>query len=91
MSWLPGQIIHVAERILLNLKAREMAEDTSERTILWQILVSLANVEEACDDAETAESLHNQAREVVRYIVEHAGELRETFLAQPKVHSLQNK
>lgn len=37
-----------------------------------------------------AERLRDEAREVVGYIVEHAGELRETFLAQPEVGALLN-
>jgi hypothetical protein len=56
--------------------------------VLWQILVSLAEVEEACGDAETAERLRDEARKVVSYIVEHAGELRGTFLAGPDVQAV---
>jgi tetratricopeptide (TPR) repeat protein len=67
------------------LKARETAEAQEERAVLWQVLVSLAQVEETCGDQDTAERLRDEAREVVGYIVEHAGELRETFLAQPEV------
>jgi hypothetical protein len=56
--------------------------------VLWQILVSLAEVVEACGDAETAERLRDEARKVVSYIVEHAGELRGTFLARPNVQAV---
>jgi tetratricopeptide (TPR) repeat protein len=88
-AWLAmGQIDRAKESLL---EASEVAEATSERTILWQILVSLAEVEEACGDGETAERLRDEAREVVGYIVEHVGELRETFLERPEVKSLQKK
>ena len=70
------------------LKARETAEAQEERAVLWQILVSLAEVEEACGDAQAADRLRAEAREVVAYIVEHAGELRETFLERPQIQSL---
>jgi tetratricopeptide (TPR) repeat protein len=73
------------------LKARDAAEAQEEQAVLWQILVSLAEVEEACGDVETAERLRDEAREAVSYIVEHAGELRETFLARPEVVSLLNE
>ncbi|HEX6386636.1 MAG TPA: AAA family ATPase [Anaerolineae bacterium] len=87
-AWLAmGQIDRAKESLL---EARKVAEATSERTILWQILVSLAEVEEGCGDAEPAERLRDEAREVVGYIVEHAGELRETFLERPEVVALLN-
>ncbi len=70
------------------LKARETAEAQEERAVLWQILVSLAEVEAACGDGETAERLRDEARAVVGYIVEHVGELRETFLERPEVGAL---
>jgi len=70
------------------LKAKEAAVAQDERAVLWQILASLANVEEACSDADAAERLRNEARTVVTDIAEHAGELRKNFLAQPDVVSL---
>lgn len=73
------------------LKARETAEAQEERAVLWQILVSLAEVEETCGDVEAAGKLRDEAREVVGYIAEHAGELRESFLEQPEIQSLQRK
>jgi hypothetical protein len=48
----------------------------------------LAEVEEACGDADAAGRLRDRAREVVTYIIEHAGELRETFLERPAVAQL---
>jgi hypothetical protein len=70
------------------LKAKDAAEAQEERAVLWQILVSLAEVEDACGDADTAERLRNEAREVVGYVAEHAGELRAVFLDQPEVAQL---
>lgn len=70
------------------LEARMAAEAQEERAVLWQILLSLADVEEACGNADTAGRFRDEARQVVGYIVEHAGELREVFLARPDVARL---
>jgi hypothetical protein len=70
------------------LKAKGAAEVQEERAVLWQILVTMANVEEACGDADAAERLRDEARTVVADIAEHAGEMREMFLARPDVVSL---
>ncbi|MDX1418210.1 MAG: hypothetical protein R3293_28680, partial [Candidatus Promineifilaceae bacterium] len=67
------------------LKARAIAEEKDERTELWQILAALSALEEAHGDRETAEQDRDEAREVIAYIAENAGELRESFLAQPAV------
>jgi tetratricopeptide (TPR) repeat protein len=67
------------------LEARAVAEDKSERTILWQILATLSELEEGWGDRAAAQRLNDQAREVIDYIAENAGELRDTFLAQPAV------
>jgi len=73
------------------LKAREAAEAQDERSILWQILASLADVEEACGDTDAAELLRDKARAVVDDIAAHAGELRDVFLGQPAVSQLIDK
>ena len=70
------------------MKAKDAAEAQDERAVLWQILASLADVEEACGDADAAEQLRDEARTVVADIAEHAGELRDTFLSQPAVAQL---
>jgi len=80
-----GQVDAARESLL---KAKGAAEAQAERAVLWQILASLADVEEACGDAYAAERLRDEARTVVADIAEYAGELRETFLAQPDVVSL---
>lgn len=69
---------------------RGTVKTQEERALLWQILVSLAEIEAAYGDGETAERLRDEAREVVGYIVEYAGELRATFLERPEVVSLSN-
>ena len=56
--------------------------------MLWQILLSLADVEEACGNGDTAERLRGEGKEVVGYIIKHAGNLQEAFLARPRVHAL---
>ena len=70
------------------LEARAAAELQEERAVLWQILASLADVEEASGRIDAAEELREEARKIIGYIVEHAGELRETFLARPEVQSV---
>ena len=73
------------------LQARETAEAQEERAVLWKILASLADVEEACEDATTADKLRDQARVIVTDIAEHAGKIRDVFLCQPAVAQLLGK
>jgi len=75
-----------ARESLLNAKGAAEAQD--ERAMLWQILASLADVEEACGDADAAERLCDEARTVVADIAQHAGEMRDVFLNQPSVVQL---
>ena len=70
------------------LHARETAEAQEERYVLWQIMASLAEVEAACGDTHAAGKLRDEAREVVGYIAEHAGDLHDTFVARPAVQAL---
>jgi tetratricopeptide (TPR) repeat protein len=67
------------------LKAKEAAEAQEERAILWKILASLSELEEAYGDREAAEKLRDQAMALVDDIAAHAGELRDAFLAQTAV------
>ena len=73
------------------LEARTVAEAQEERAVLWQILASLAGVEEVCGDAAAAKKLRDQARGMVDDIAAHAGELRAAFLGQPAVAQLLGK
>jgi hypothetical protein len=70
------------------LEARAVAEGKGDCTILWQILATLSELEEGCGDKEAAKKLRSQAREVIEYIAENAGELRDAFLAQPAVAAI---
>jgi tetratricopeptide (TPR) repeat protein len=85
-AWLlQGQL--EAARVALQ-EARGTAEAREERVMLWQILATLSDLERACGDTVAADRRRDQAREVVGYIVGHAGDLQETFLARPGVAQL---
>jgi tetratricopeptide (TPR) repeat protein len=73
------------------LKAREAAEAQDERSILWNILATLSEVEKESGHADLADSLCGQARAMVDDIAAHAGELRDVFLSQPTVVQLLGK
>ena len=70
------------------LKARETAEAQEERAVLWQILLTLSEVEQAQGAAGAAGALRQQARAMVEDIAAQAGELRPAFLGQPAVVQL---
>jgi tetratricopeptide (TPR) repeat protein len=65
-----GQVDAAREALL---EAQAVAKAHEERTVLWKILASLADLEEACGDDDAAEKLRDEARGVISYIVEHAG------------------
>ena len=87
-AWLALDNTEKAREALL--EAAAVAEETKERTILWQILVTLSDLERIGDNESRASKLRGQAQKILDYIVEHAGsdELRVTFLAQPAVARL---
>jgi DNA-binding SARP family transcriptional activator/tetratricopeptide (TPR) repeat protein len=70
------------------LKAKGAAEAQEERAILWKILVTLSELEQAQGDMAAANKFRDQARVVVDYIAAHAGEMRDVFLSQPTVAKL---
>jgi tetratricopeptide (TPR) repeat protein len=70
------------------LKARETAEAQEERAVLWQILFTLSEVEQAEGAAAAAGALRQQARRIVEDIATEAGDLRAAFLDQPAVVQL---
>jgi DNA-binding SARP family transcriptional activator/tetratricopeptide (TPR) repeat protein len=84
-AWLALENTSRAKKALLQAKA--VAEDTGERTILWQILSTLSDLEKINGDEDEAEKLSCQAQEIIGYIAENAGseEMRASFLAQPAV------
>jgi hypothetical protein len=58
--------------------------------MLWQILATLAVVEDGRGNPAVAGELRGRAREIIDYIAAHAGdeELRASFLSQPEVAAL---
>jgi len=85
-----AQVQYDAAREFL-LKAKETAETQDERAILWKILAAMSEMEKACGNADLADSLRDQAREIVDDIAAHAGEMRDVFLGQQSVIQLLSK
>jgi tetratricopeptide (TPR) repeat protein len=68
------------------LEARAEAEALTSRRTLWRILYALGEIEAARGNAAEAQSLRQQAREIIQYIADHSPpELRQTFLNLPEV------
>jgi predicted ATPase/class 3 adenylate cyclase len=92
--WLKGKALHSLNRAKearqALLAARSSAEESGERPIQWQILVTLGELEEMGGNTAEADSLRAQAREVVSYIADHAGgeEMRTSFISLPEVQSV---
>jgi tetratricopeptide (TPR) repeat protein len=70
------------------MKAKHAAEAQEERAILWKILVTLGELEQAGGDMVAADKIRNQAWTVVDDIAAHAGQMRDVFLSQPAVAKL---
>jgi tetratricopeptide (TPR) repeat protein len=87
-AWLALDNTEEAKEALL--EAAAVAEETKERTILWQISATLSDLEKMGGAKAEAERLRGQAQNVIEYIAEHAGsdEFRASFLAQPRVVEL---
>ena len=87
-AWLALDNTEEAKKALL--EATAVAEKTSERTILWQILATLSDLERMGGNKVEAGELRGQAQKILDYIAEHAGsdELRDSFLAQPAAAQL---
>ncbi len=91
------EALHLAARALLALdrlqeahailcEARAEAEAMGTRRILWQILIALSQAEEQGGNSAEAESLRQQAREVIGTIADHCPpDLRASFLDLPDV------
>lgn len=70
-------------------EAKDEAEATNSRRILWQILWELSKLEAKRGNSETAAALLDKARDVVSYMAANAGEeLRESFLHLPEVQAI---
>ena len=70
------------------LKAKDAAEAQEERAVLWQILATMSDLEQACGNVDSAKKLRDQARAVVNDIAAYAREMRDVFLGQPAVAQL---
>jgi len=70
------------------LDARAAAEEQEERAMLWRVLVTLSELEQAGSNTSAAGRLRDQARAVVDDIAAHAGRLRVIFMDQPAVVQL---
>jgi tetratricopeptide (TPR) repeat protein len=70
--------------------ARAEAEALGSRRNLWPILALLSEMEAQRGNATEAQSLRQQAAELITYIVSHIGdaELRASFLALPGVRAV---
>jgi DNA-binding SARP family transcriptional activator len=93
--WLRGKAylalgeVEKAKKILLEAKA--VAEEKEERLFLWQILATLSKIERMSGDKVEAARLLDQAREIINYIADRAGDeegLRAAFLAHPEVEQV---
>jgi hypothetical protein len=71
-------------------EARAVAEKIGQRTVLWQILAALAEIEEEQGNNGKAKSYRDEARNIIDYIAGHSGseELRASFLSLPEVKTL---
>jgi tetratricopeptide (TPR) repeat protein len=73
------------------LEARAAAEAQEERSIQWQILATLSEMERKCGQVAAAARWGDQAQAMVDDIAAHAGALRAAFLGQPAVAQLLEK
>ena len=71
-------------------EARAEAEAIGSRRTLWPILIALSDIEAQRGNLAQAQSLHQQARQIVEFIADHAGspELRASFLDSPDVRAV---
>ena len=70
--------------------AHQPAEAINSRRILWEILVTMADVAEKRGEKETAVTLRDQARAIIEFIAAQINEpdLREGFLSQATVRAV---
>ena len=72
--------------------ARQEASNLDSRRNLWPALVGLSQIATIQQDNQRAESLRQEAIEIILYIADHAREvgLRETFLNSPPIQTILN-
>ena len=72
-------------------QARQVAEEIQARRMLWQIYAALSEMENERGNLEQANVYREQARAVLKFIVEHTPqEFRESFLNLPNVREVMN-
>jgi tetratricopeptide (TPR) repeat protein len=77
------------EAYALLREARADAESLNARRILWQILMTLHDLEAQRGNGAAAQALRQQARELVRYMADHCPlTLRASFLQTPEVKAV---
>jgi tetratricopeptide (TPR) repeat protein len=71
-------------------KGRKIAEAIGDREVFWRILWELSQLDQAAGKHDESERYHQQAREEISYIADHAGsdELRTAFLNMPEVQTI---
>jgi tetratricopeptide (TPR) repeat protein len=94
LLWLQGRACLALEQDrqakAVFMEAKQVAEYTGERTILWQILSTLSDLEMNSGNQSEAEVLNFQAREIITFIADRIGSesLRVSFLTQPAVEQV---
>jgi tetratricopeptide (TPR) repeat protein len=100
LRWLPqklllkGRILEGAGRpdkaYPVLQEAHALAAKQQARVVLWQICMQLAEMETVRGNPAAAQALVEEAQTSIAYIADHAGgdELRESFLAMPRVQSV---
>ena len=91
--YLKGQALLAQNR---NAEAREalqealqLAQAQTARYILWHIQIELYKLEQQAGNPADAQHMHQQARQTIEYIVDHAPlHLRASFLARPKIRQI---
>ncbi|MEJ2350541.1 MAG: adenylate/guanylate cyclase domain-containing protein [Anaerolineales bacterium] len=91
--WLHGKTqlaLNQREQARRNLKQALVASQVNgERRVRWQILSTLARLEEHSGNASGAQKLREQAGEIITFIADHSPpDLRAAFLALPEVRKL---
>jgi tetratricopeptide (TPR) repeat protein len=70
-------------------EARAVAEALGARRALWPVLAALAETEAGRGNTTEAQTLRQQARELIQYIADHCPpELRASFLSLPEVRAV---
>ncbi len=89
--YLQGQILQATDQTdaarQCFREAREVAEALGSQRMLWRVLFALSRLEA---DPIEAQRLHQQAREILEYIANHAGSpaLQTSFLNRPEVRDV---